>query len=364
MRESTCQTKASDSTLSGVGPDAYHYELPTELIAQVPAPRRGDARLLVVPSRGLVSHASARVVARHLPVDALVVVNTSKVVPARLFLQRDDGRSFELLLCSPAARQGPGTRISAWVRHAKRLREGDRIAASGLALRDCGIDPIDPRAHVFEVLTGDVLVACEAFGQVPLPPYIRREAGPDGVDRERYQTVFADAPGSIAAPTAGLHWEPEVLASLDVARITLHVGPGTFLPLQAADVRDHRVGSERLILAEDDAERIEAARRGGRPIVAIGTTVARALESLALGGRPIAAAQTATDLVILPGFPFQVVTHLLTNFHLPCSSLLMLVCSFAGRDRVLEAYATAVEHRYRFYSYGDCMLCERVPASP
>lgn len=346
------------SQSTAVGPEAYDYALPPELIAQHPRARREDARLLAVGES--VSHHGVFELESLLPRDALLVVNASKVVPARMHAVRDrDQRSFELLVCAPAPGLGPGSTIAAWVRGARALREGDRMAVGPLVLTYRGLDAIDPRARRFEVVAGDVLSACKREGQLPLPPYIVRPHGPTDDDLVRYQTLFAKHEGSIAAPTAGLHFAPDVLARLDVAEVTLHVGPGTFLPLDVEDVRDHRVGHERISITEANASRIEQARLDGRPIVAVGTTVTRTLESVARGARPIEAFEGATDLVIGPGFHFEVVTDLLTNFHLPRSSLLMLVCSFAGRDRILGAYAAAVAAGYAFYSYGDCMLCAR-----
>jgi S-adenosylmethionine:tRNA ribosyltransferase-isomerase len=339
-----------------VGPEAFDYDLPPDQIAQQPAERRGDARMLVLGDP--LVHARARELPQHLPEGALVVVNASGVVPARLHATRADGRVFELLLCAPGPGQGPGARLRAWVRGAKKLNPADVVAVGGLSLRYEEPDAVDPRARWFEVVEGDVLQACEAHGQTPLPPYIERATGPDSGDRDRYQTVYAGPRGSVAAPTAGLHFDEVMLDRLDPVRLVLHVGPGTFLPMDVDDVRQHKVGSERFSLDEQGAARIEQARREGRPIVAVGTTVTRTLESLGRAGaiRP----QTGeTDLVITPGFPFSVVTHLLTNFHLPRSSLLMLVSSFAGHDRVMAAYRTAVTQGYRFYSYGDCMLSSR-----
>jgi S-adenosylmethionine:tRNA ribosyltransferase-isomerase len=341
-----------------VGPEAFDYELPHDRIAQHPAPVRGDARMMVM-LRGGVVHTHARALVEHLPPGALVVVNASSVVPARMDAQRADGRSFELLWCAPAAGQGPGATVRAWVRGGKRLRRGDVIVCGALELR-CDDDGGDGRERSFVVVAGDVLDACKHGGRVPLPPYIARPTGPDADDRARYQTVYADREGSIAAPTAGLHFDDAALARLDVVRLHLHVGPGTFSPMDVADVRDHRVGAERIEIDEDAATRIEAARAEGRPIVAVGTTVVRALETLAKGGA-IAPTRSATELVIVPGHRFAVVTHLLTNFHLPRSSLLMLVCAFAGTERVLAAYRDAVAQGYRFYSYGDCMLTDGAP---
>ncbi|MCR9164868.1 MAG: tRNA preQ1(34) S-adenosylmethionine ribosyltransferase-isomerase QueA [Nannocystaceae bacterium] len=338
-----------------MGPQDYDFTLPPEQIAHAPAPERTASRMLVLGAG--VEHRHVRDLPDLLPPDALVVVNTSKVVPARLHGTRDDGRRFEVLLCAPAPGQGPGTRVTAWVRNAKKLQPGQRLAfRDALELAFVGRDALDPRARVFEVTAGDVLAACEAGGEIPLPPYIARPDGPHREDEERYQTVFAAAEGSVAAPTAGLHLDAAMVERLDPARVTLHVGPGTFLPMEADDVRDHRVGAERYAIEAHDAARIQAARDAGRPIVAVGTTATRTLETLGRDGRRIEAGAGETDLMITPGHRFEVVTHLLTNFHLPRSSLLMLVCCLGGRERVLAAYEEAVAQGYRFYSYGDCML--------
>lgn len=340
-----------------MGPEVFDYTLPPELIAQAPAPRRADARCLVVgpPHRD----ATVRALPELLPPGALVVVNESAVVPARVRPLRDDGRAFELLLCEPDPEAKPGASIRAWVRGAKKLRPDDRLSLGDVTLRYLGVDGVDPRARRFELLGGDLLDACRAHGEVPLPPYIARAEGPSAEDAQRYQTVFAGARGSVAAPTAGLHLDEALMEMLDPVRITLHVGPGTFLPMDVADVREHRVGSERFEVSPRAAARIEAARAEGRPIVAVGTTVTRTLEALGKEHGTVVAGRGTTDLVITPEHRFGVVTHLLTNFHLPRSSLLMLTCSFGGRERVLDGYAHAVASRYRFYSYGDCMLLGR-----
>lgn len=344
-----------------MGPEAFDYALPPERIAQAPTSRRGDSRLMVCTGPVPV-HAYARALEEHLPADALVVVNASRVVPARLSATRDDGRAFELLLCEPGPGQGPGTEVRAWIRGAKKLAAGHVLRVGPLALRYVGPDDVDPRARRLVVMEGEVLPALAAHGALPLPPYIARPHGPDAADRERYQTVYARAEGSVAAPTAGLHLDREQLARLDVVELLLHVGPGTFLPMDVADVSLHRVGAERVTLTPAAAERIEAARAAGRPIVAVGTTTTRALEGIAArhDGR-LLPTDDAISLVITPGFRFRVVTHLLTNFHLPRSSLLMLVCALAGRSRVLSWYREAVQEGYRFYSYGDCMLVGREP---
>ena len=318
--------------------------------------------MLVVGPPHLDAHAEA--LPLHLPKDALVVTNRSAVVPARLATTRGDGRAFELLLCAPAVGQGVGTTVTAWVRGAKKLRVGDVLNVGTLQLRLLGPDAVDPRARAFAVEAGEVIPTLLSDGSVPLPPYIERPEGPDAADIDRYQTLFAGPQGSVAAPTAGLHWEPHVLAQLDVVSIVLHVGPGTFLPMDVADVTEHRVGFERVEIEPAVAASIAAARAAGRPIVAIGTTVVRALEGVAVATGIVTAGATQTDLVVTPGFRFRVVTHLVTNFHLPRSSLLMLTCTFGGRQRVLSAYEHAVSRHYRFYSYGDCMVVSRDQETP
>ena len=349
-------------------PEDYDFALPPEQIAQQPAARRADARMLVVPAAGEPVHGQVaelpQQLARLCEAPPLVVVNDSRVVPARVHGVREDGRSFELLIVDPGPKAA-GERVQAWVRGAKKLAIGDRLevapaGASPLVLRlvETGAGP-DARARSFEIVAGELLAALEAAGELPLPPYIARPEGPSASDRERYQTVYARAPGSVAAPTAGLHLDAQLLARLDVAAITLHVGPGTFLPMDRDDVRDHRVGAERYFIPEASAARIAAARAEGRPILAVGTTVTRTLESVASEhGGAIVPGAGVTELVITPAHRFRCVELLLTNFHLPRSSLLMLVAAFAGRRRVLAAYGEAVRAGYRFYSYGDCSLLQ------
>lgn len=338
-------------------PDDYAYELSPELIAQSPVSPRPAARMLVVDDGGR-SHRHVRDLPGSLPADALVVVNDTRVVPSRIYFQREDGRLFELLVTDPGRRDGA---FGAWVRGAKRLRRGEVLHKAEVAVRYVGRDATEDRECRFELVAGDLDSLLESAGELPLPPYISRPDGMTTHDRERYQTVFARDSGSVAAPTAGLHFDTELLAQIDSVAITLHVGPGTFLPMQAADVRDHRVGSERYEVSFDAAARIERARAQRRPIVAVGTTVTRTLEHVAkLSGGAIVAGSGRTDLVIRPGHHWRVVDALVTNLHLPRSSLLMLTCTFGGRERIMAAYEEAVRARYRFYSYGDCMLiCQR-----
>lgn len=345
-------------------PEDLDYLLPQEQIAQAPAPDRAASKMLVVDRRQGPDQAFVQGLAKDLPAQLeafygtapLVVLNDSRVVPARLYLTHESGRQMEFLFTAPGEGMVQGQRCLAWVRRAKRLRAGDRLSVPGLSLRYEGLDDKDPRARAFVIEEGNLLEVLTRDGQLPLPPYIRRPEGPDGEDAERYQTVYANEVGSVAAPTAGLHLDKAALSKLDTASVTLHVGPGTFLPMDVEDVRDHKVGSERVSISASSAEKIEAARKSGRPIVAVGTTATRCLEGVFAQHGAVVPGEAAVDLVITPGFEFSVISGLFTNFHLPKSSLLMLTCAFGGQARVLAAYRHAVEQGFRFYSYGDCML--------
>jgi S-adenosylmethionine:tRNA ribosyltransferase-isomerase len=342
----------------------YDYELPRELIAQAPLADRSASRLLVLERRtGRIEHRRFRDLPDLLTPGDLVVVNRSRVLPARLLARRPGGGSAEILL---VRRRGPEL-WTAMVRPGRRLRPGTILdVAPGFQVR---IEPADtPGARasrpgptrLVRLLSADERpeAALERHGHVPLPPYIRR---PDTAeDRDRYQTVYASVPGSVAAPTAGLHFTAELLGRLAArgmlrAELVLHVGPGTFRPVEAADVRRHHVDAEVYELPAETAAAVARAASEGRRVVAVGTTTTRALETAAARG-PLRAHADETDLVLYPGRRFRVVDALLTNFHLPRSSLLLLVCAFAGREAVLAAYAEAVRERYRFYSYGDAML--------
>jgi len=334
----------------------FDYELPPGLIAQAPLPERDASRLLVLDrAAGAISHRTfADFPAFPAPGDVLVI-NDSKVIPARLPARRRGGGAAEVLLVT---REAEGT-WRALVRPGARIRPGASLDLGG-----------GDRAEVLAALEGgqrrvrlegpggeDAIIARR--GQVPLPPYIAR--APESADRERYQTVYAAVPGSVAAPTAGLHFTPAILARLvargvAVARLTLHVGPGTFRPVTADDTAQHRLDTEAYDVPEDAARAIAAARgRGGR-VWAVGTTVTRTLETAAANEGAVRAGAGWTSLFIRAGHSFGVVDRLLTNFHLPRSTLLMLVCAFAGRDLVMRAYGEAIRQRYRFYSYGDAML--------
>jgi S-adenosylmethionine:tRNA ribosyltransferase-isomerase len=349
---------------------AFDFDLPPELIAQEPASDRGAARLLCLDREtGATSHAAVTSLPERLIPGDLVVVNDTRVFPARLLGRRvPSGGAVECLLVNRLHPTGlDDVRWEALMHPGQKLREGAEVIFEGSAAQPTVHgEVLERRFHgrrVIRLWTGDgspVDDAVDAIGHVPLPPYIKRADRPD--DRDRYQTVFARARGSVAAPTAGLHFSRALVEALgdrgvEMARITLHVGYGTFQPVRTERVEDHRLEPERYEIGETAAAAINRALDGGRRVIAVGTTTTRTLEAVAgaHGGR-IVAGEGATDLFIFPGFEFRVIRGLLTNFHLPRSSLLMLVSAFAGREHVLQAYREAVERGYRFYSYGDAML--------
>jgi len=338
--------------------DDFDYALPAACIAQQAASEREAARLLVLDRSGAADrHEHVFDLARHLRAGDLLVLNATRVVPARLRGEKASGGRAEALVLGPAA-----GRRGAWralLRCRGRLRAGTKLRF-GPADRALEAEVAEVGAEGEVVLAFAPDVSPYDVGETPLPPYIRR-ARPDAADADRYQTVFARVPGAVAAPTAGLHLGTALLeelarAGVELAEVVLHVGPGTFRPLGPDALRAGRLHAEPFELPEATAEAIARTRdRGGR-IVAVGTTSARVLESCAIEGRCVRPARGETDLFLRPGSRFEVVDALLTNFHLPRSSLLLLVAAFAGRERVLAAYAEAVRLGYRFYSYGDAML--------
>jgi len=345
----------------------FDYVLPPAAVAQHPAAARDAARLLVLDHAGAapLRHHTFRDLPSLLAPGDLLVLNRTRVLPARLLGTRAGGGAAEVFLLHPdpgGAGDAAQQRWRALVRPGRRLRAGHEVrVAPGLTVRieenRGGTD--GSRAVLLTATQGSVEGAIERHGHVPLPPYIHRQDAAE--DRVRYQTVYAREPGSVAAPTAGLHFTDAVFQALTdrgVAwtELILHVGPGTFLPVRAEEAEDHRLPPEPFMVPEAAAAAIAAARAGGGRVVAVGTTVVRALESAALAGGTVVPGEGATDLVIVPGYRFRVVDALVTNFHLPRSSLLLLVSAFAGRQRVLEAYAEALARGYRFYSYGDAML--------
>lgn len=341
------------------------YDLPEALIAQRPSEERDAARLLVLHrDTGELRHEAVRSLPRLLPPRSLLVVNDTRVIPARLHGRKPTGGRVELLLVERLSEPGPEERWAAMGRASKGLRQGMEITLGSGALRATverseGRDLVVRLAVTETAADGTIEQALAREGEVPLPPYIRRS--PEDSDRERYQTVFAERPGAVAAPTAGLHLSHRLLDALSeaghgMARVTLHVGPGTFAPLETETLEDHRMHTERFEVPEQTADAIAAAREEGRPVVAVGTTVVRTLESVAMEGGRVRAGAGQTDIFIHPPRKLRVVDGLLTNFHLPRSTLLALVMAFAGVEPVRRAYAEAVRERYRFFSYGDAML--------
>ncbi|HLA63670.1 MAG TPA: tRNA preQ1(34) S-adenosylmethionine ribosyltransferase-isomerase QueA [Rhodothermales bacterium] len=355
--------KPEDLTL-----DAYDFELPEELIAQRPAERRDRSRLLVLDrATGALADRTFADLPDLLAPGDLLVVNDARVIPARLAGAREPGGGrAELFLVERIEEEAEAAVWDVLARPGRRLREGARVRFDGgLVAEVLEVRPDGRRRVRFTAGEGapvreDVGALMARVGRVPLPHYIRGGEG-DDEDRVRYQTVFARAEGSVAAPTAGLHFTPELLAALDArgverATVTLHVGYGTFEPVKAENLRDHAVAPERIEVPEETAAAIAAARARGGRIVAVGTTTTRALESAAGADGVVRAWAGETGLTVTPGYRFRVVDALVTNFHLPRSSLLVLVASFAGRAATLAAYRYAVAGGYRFYSYGDAML--------
>lgn len=314
----------------------YDYDLPPDLIARHPLPRREASRMMVLHRAGeRIEHRAFADFPSFVAPGDLVVFNDTRVVPARVF--SDDDR-IELLFLE-------AIRENVWkclVKPGRRMRIGASVSVQGARGEVREICPDGERIIAF-----DRAIDLDQAGKLPLPPYLEREVEPG--DAERYQTVFARERGAVAAPTAGLHFTPEILAQVPHTFITLHVGAGTFRPVQAENLAEHRMHAERYRISPEAALAIDVSRR----IVAVGTTTTRVLESC---GRPFTAREGSTDIFIHPPYRFRVVDALLTNFHLPKSTLLMLVAALAGREFILRAYAEAVRERYRFYSYGDCML--------
>jgi S-adenosylmethionine:tRNA ribosyltransferase-isomerase len=338
----------------------FDYDLPERLIAQAPARPRDSARLLAVRPDRLEDRGVLDLPALLDPGDVLVV-NDTRVIPARLHGRRGEAR-VEIML----NRSEGGGLWHALVRNARRLRPGDRVEIKGaegcaarVVERDGGSAMLD-----FGPDQAGLAAALEKAGEVPLPPYIHREDGPRAEDNADYQTIFARRPGAVAAPTASLHFTDRLLAALDArgirrATVTLHVGAGTFLPVREDDPRRHRIHEEWAEIGPEAAEAINAARAAGRRVVAIGTTALRVTETAAGADGRVAPFRGLTDLYVLPGYRFRAVDALLTNFHLPKSTLLMLVSAFAGTRRMRAAYAHAIAQDYRFFSYGDASLLSR-----
>ena len=350
----------------------YDYLLPEELIAQRPAEKRDRSRMLVLDrASGECEIREFADIVDYLEAGDLLVSNNTKVMRARLYGRKNgvaEGAFFEALLLNPhpAGEKGPGTRYQAMLKPGKRAVSGTFVKLldhGGTLLSDAPgftvAERLEDGTFVIDFDTADQEALQEKFGHIPLPPYIKR--GDEGSDFERYQTIFAKVSGAVAAPTAGLHFTGDVLAKLEAkgvkrAEVTLHVGAGTFKPVSEENILDHKMHTERFVLSEDTAELINSTRAAGRRVIAVGTTTVRTLESCADESGKVHAQSGATNIFLYPPYRPRSVDMLITNFHLPKSTLLMLVSCFADREKVLNAYQTAIENKMRFYSYGDCML--------
>lgn len=344
-------SQKNDDQADPLSTSQFDYSLPEELIAQLPLPERSASRLLVIQKGEALADWTISDLPKLLRPGDLIVLNDTRVIPARLFGQKATGGQVELLI-----ERVLDDRVAlAHAKSSKPVRPGIKVNIDGGAQLEC----ISREGALVKLksLNEDFFPILERCGHVPLPPYIRR---PDSVlDRERYQSIWGCRLGAIAAPTASLHFDKGLLHSMEqagaaVARVTLHVGAGTFKPVRTEDPAQHDMHQEWFEVPQATAQAVVATRRSGGRVIAIGTTVVRCLESAAQGGQ-FHARHGETDLFILPGYEFQIVDAIVTNFHLPRSTLLMLVCAAAGRDRVLAAYRHAVEAQYRFFSYGDAM---------
>lgn len=329
---------------------AYDYTLPEALIAQYPLPRRDQAKLMAIDRKNqTITHDTFANISSYLPTKSLMVVNDSKVIAARLLgSKKDTGGEVEVFLLNPKA---DGRTFEALLRPLKRIKQ-DQVIDFGK-----GLEAVlsDKENRLVQFNQANVLDVIAKQGHIPLPPYIKRND--EDSDKENYQTVYAKHLGSVAAPTAGLHFTKELMAQLttqghDFAKVTLHINYGTFKPVETEDIRNHPMHEEMYYVDQQEWLRIKSAKESGRSIVAVGTTATRTLESIASTNK----IEDATRMFIYPGYQFKMADHLITNFHLPKSTLLMLVSAFGGYDLIKRAYAEAIAHNYRFYSYGDAML--------
>jgi len=334
----------------------FDYSLPNELIARSPLKQRDASRLLELKADGQADRTISDLVGLVQRGDVWVL-NDTRVIPARLLGKKESGGKVELLLLEPA---GEPDEWTAWGKSNKPLKPGEIIAiADGFSAEILSRKGKEVRIRL---LADDVMAAIEANGHMPLPPYIDRPDTEE--DKNRYQTVFANEPGAVAAPTAGLHLTKALMQKMETAgamfvHVTLHVGPGTFQPVQVDNVNDHVMHEEAYQISEAAADEINRARREGRRVVAVGTTSLRTLEAAA-SDEGVQAGSDRTDIFIFPGYQFKIVDALLTNFHLPKSTLLMLVSALAGRRRMMAAYEYAKAQKYRFYSYGDAMFVRKM----
>jgi len=348
----------------------FDYELPKHLIAQYPLPRREESRMMVIERKsGALRHCLFKDLPDYIDSDDIVVFNDTKVMNARLFGRRKTGGKVEILILEVIE----GTRYKVLLRPSGRIREGETVEFPDSSLR-CRVVKKAKGGHIVTFdFEGSLTEELERIGNVPLPPYIKRRA--EAQDETRYQTVYASEPGATAAPTAGLHFSGETINGIirkgvRIARLTLHTSYGTFAPVRSPEVSDHKMHGEKFRLESEAASMINGAKEAGGKVLAVGTTSTRAMESCAVlapraeegtaekrcGDFRLEPREGETDLFIYPGYQFKIVDRLVTNFHLPKSTLLLLVSAFAGKEMILGAYKEAVRKRYRFFSYGDCML--------
>lgn len=334
----------------------FTYDLPEELIAQYPPENRDGSRLLYMDANENISDSTFKRFPEYLKAGDLLVLNDTRVIPARLFARKDTGGKVEIML----ERILDDNALLVQLRASKSPKPGTML----LLDEDTSFDVIGRQDGMFllKYRGKENLIDClNRLGHMPLPPYISRED--ETKDRERYQTVFSDKLGAVAAPTAGLHFTQEILQQLEDSgisnvRLTLHVGAGTFQPLRVDDIAKHKMHSEYMCISDAVVDKVNQTKAAGGRIIAVGTTVVRSLETAARGGQ-LHSFEGDTDIFIYPGFKFNVVDMLLTNFHLPKSTLLMLVCAFGGKENIMQAYQHAIQEKYRFYSYGDAMLINK-----
>ena len=329
----------------------FYYELPEERIAQYPLRRREHARLLIIDRRQKsISHSTFSKIGQYLPEESQLVLNNSKVIPARLLGQKETtGARIEIFLLRPL---GDGNSYGVLMRPLRRLQVGDNIIFNGHGLKATVIDTDKPKV-TFNIK--DIVKKLDQLGHMPLPPYIKRSDTPQ--DRKYYQTVYAQKSGSVASPTAGLHFTKRILKSLvtkghQLSTVTLHINYATFKPVEEEDITKHKMHVEQYSVTQKTYQALQKAKAKGKKIIAVGTTSCRVLETVAATGRR----EGDTDLFITPGYDFRMTDALITNFHQPHSTLLMLVCALGGYDLVMKAYHEAIKKKYRFFSYGDAML--------
>lgn len=344
----------------------FDYELPEELIAQLPADKRENSKMMVLERKTRqISHKHFYNIVDLIDKDTLLVLNDTKVMPARLIGHKDTGAKIEVFLLKPLSGSSSENRWEVLIKPSKRIKPGTVVTISKeLSVKALERTEEDGGWIVELIYEGNLLEVLHRNGNIPLPPYIERKLADEDIkklDFERYQTVYAKDEGSVAAPTAGLHFTEEILQKLkdkgvEIAYVTLNVGLGTFRPVKCENILEHKMHSETFEISEETARKINEAKAQGKMITAVGTTTVRTLETAYQQFGEIKACNSASELFIYPPYEFKVIDNLITNFHLPKSTLLMLVSALAGKDFIFEAYKQAVENKYRFFSYGDCMF--------